>query len=528
MAFLIDYNYFNACANNITQDVATTIIMKDLIDLVHIVTKPKLRTVELIHDAHNSSSKLAEFYHNIASGQFQDDDDAASYLYQADKNAPVYQKLRKNLRDRLINSLFLIDLKQASYTDRQKAYYECCKEWAAVKILFGKNAHNAAIAMARKVLKLVRKFEFTELNVDICHTLRLFYGTIDGDFSKYQQYDEESSVAEQLWVLENRAERYYIDLSIGAVNSKATKTEYQAKARQYYKELVQYLLLYNSYQLHFCTFLIESGIYSSVNDYQGTIQVCDRAIQFFLQKEYKAAIPLQVFLYQKAICLVQLRDFEGAKKNAEECLKHLDEGTFNWFKTCELSFTLGMHEGNYDKSRELLALVLNHGYFDDLPENIQGFWKIAEAYLHYLVLVAKLGPATSSLAKKRKFRPSKFFNELRVFTTDKQGMNIHLIFLEILFFIANRQFEELIDRVEALDKYRIRYLQELDVRRCNYFLKMLLLIPKCAFNKALILQKTEPDYQALLALPIELANQTFEIEILPYEKIWADLMDFLS
>ena len=75
--------------------------MKDLIDLVQIVTRPKLRTIELIGDALNDKSRLSIFYDKIINGQFLDDAAAAQALYNTNKQSPVYKKLRKNLKDRI-------------------------------------------------------------------------------------------------------------------------------------------------------------------------------------------------------------------------------------------------------------------------------------------------------------------------------------------------------------------------------------------------------------------------------------------
>src|SRR5690606_25061490 len=136
----------------------------------------------------------------------------------------------------------------------------------AAKILFGKNARTAAAGLGRQLLKIARKYEFTELMVDICHTLRLYYGTIEGDYKKYQQYNEEFKLHEQLWLAENRAEEFYIDLSIGFINSKAAKAEFKNKASEYYGQIKEYLEQYDSYQLHLCGRLIEASIYTSVND----------------------------------------------------------------------------------------------------------------------------------------------------------------------------------------------------------------------------------------------------------------------
>jgi len=58
--------------------------MKDLIDLVQIVTKPKLRALELLSGTKKDASRLQEFYDLIASGQLKSDEEAAKTLYNED------------------------------------------------------------------------------------------------------------------------------------------------------------------------------------------------------------------------------------------------------------------------------------------------------------------------------------------------------------------------------------------------------------------------------------------------------------
>jgi hypothetical protein len=358
--------------------------------------------------------------------------------------------------------------------------------------------------------------------------LRLFHGTIEGDYKKYQQYNEDFKVYEQLWLQENRAEEYYIELSIGFINSKAAKTEFQKKAKAYHEAVREALEQYDSYQLHLCGRLIEASIHTSVNDYQGTLEVCRRAIDFFEKKDFTASVPLQIFHYQKFICHVQLRQFDEARQEAAECLKYLEEGKFNWFKVYELSFLLHTHDGGYTEARDLLNKIMAHPTFSTLPDNVQETWKISEAYLHFLELAGKLPPQSGKAAKTSSFRLSKFLNEMQVFSKDKQGMNIAIILIELLLGIANQSYDELIDRVEAIDKYRTRYMRDEETQRSNFFLKMLLQIPKNAFRRAAAETKAQDDFQALLALPIEMANQTFEIEIIPYEKLWKYTLELIE
>ena len=127
----------------------------------------------------------------------------------------------------------------------------------------------------------------------------------------------------------------------------------------------------------------------------------------------------------------------------------------------------------------------------------------------------------------RHFRLSRFLNEMEVFSKDKQGMNIAILIIEILLGIAQKKYDELIDRVEAMDKYRSRYLREEEVARANHFLRMLLQIPKNSFRREEAIAKACDDQRALEAIPIEMANQTFEIEIIPYEKLWEIALEIL-
>jgi len=499
--------------------------MKDLLELAQIVTPTKLRQVELLNASANGNgaSKIQQFYEMLQNGTLESDEEAAQQFYNAPKSASSYQKLRGTVKDRLINSLFLIDLKKASYTDRQTAYYACYQEWAGAKILYGKNARSAAVSVSHKLLKLARKFEFTELLVDILHTLRLYYGTIEGDVKKFAQYNEAFKQQQQRWVAENLAEELYIDLSIGFVNAKATDTDIQEKAVRHFAQIKHSLEKNDTYQLHLCGRLIEVSQFTSINDYAGALDVCNRAIAFFETKKYNANVPLQIFHYQKLICHLQLQQYELALNAARKCESFLEEGTFNWFKLQETYFLLRARVGEYLQADEVVQLVLGHPGFGGLPENVRESWIIAEGYTYFIQKAGLIPEKTDAIA----FRLSRFLNEMEVFSRDKKGMNITILILEFIIHIAERNYDYLIDRVEAVDKYRKRYLQSEETQRSAHFLKMLLLAPRCAFDVTALQKKAMEELHALQAIPIETANQSFEIEIIPYEELWETILDLL-
>jgi hypothetical protein len=506
--------------------------MQILKELVHIVNKNKVRSIEVIGgngkpgNAENKSM-VNEFYEAIIEDKFTNDDEAAQYFYESDSENPNYKKLKNRLKNRLINTVFFIDVKQPSYNQRQRAYYECYKDWAAAKILTGKQARLSSISLSHKILKQAKRYEFSELVLDIARSLRLHYGTIDGDRKRYEQFDQLFDEYEEVWIQENLAEKLYVELVTKYVNVKATQKELHNKAKEAYKRLEPALKKHSSYRLHFMSSLIKVLIYISVNDYKRTIQVCDEAIKFFKQKEYIARLPIQIFLHQQLICHTQLRQFTEGKEVAEECLAFIEEGTFNWFKHKELYFFLSMHSREYQKAYSIFVETTEHRRFQFLPSNIKEVWRIYEAYLQFLVMMKRVD-INESDENFSKFKPGKFFNETPIFSKDKRGMNIPILVIQVLFMISQRKYNDAVDRIEAVEKYCSRYLRKDDTFRSNCFIKMLLQIPISGFHKTAVVRKADKYRKQLETVSIDVANQASEIEILPYEDLWNFALECLD
>lgn len=494
--------------------------MQTLQELTYIVTKNKLSAIELLGvTPKQKPTKADAFYEAILANQFEDDNAAASHFYESDAKNPSYQKLKRGLKKRLINSLFFIDINKPSYTERQKAYYQCYKEWAAVKILLGKNARLSGIEIALNLIKRAKKFEFTELVMDIARILRLHYGTREGDLKRYEQYNELFKQYEQIWLEENRVEELYSELTIRFVNNKATKKALNKKALEYYAQVEPVMQKSDSYRIHLCGNLIRLMIYTTVNDYKNTIELCQEAIAFFEAKPYYASVPLQIWYYQIMVCCIQLRDYPLGQQAADKCLSMIEEGAFNWFKFKELNLMLAMHTKQYQKAYEIFGEVIHHGRFRFLPAAIKETWKIFSAYIHYLIYLNKINPAEGD-EYFNKFRLGRFLNEVPIFSKDKKGMNIPVLIIQILFMILQKKYDTAIDRIESIEKYCSRYLKKGDTYRSNCLIKLLLLIPQCSFHKTAVMRKSKKYLKKLQEVPLEVANQTHEIEIIPFEDLW--------
>ena len=493
--------------------------MQALQELAFIVNKHKLRNIELAANFSTNQTKMAEFYNGLLENKFRNDDEAAQFFYETNRRNSNYQKLKSNLRRRLINSLFFIDVKQPYYADRQRAYYESYREWAAAKILMGKNARKAGIALCHKILKEAKKYEFNDLVMDITRTLRLHYGYSQGNAKKFEYFHEMYQEYEKIYLEENKAEELYVKLIIKYVNNRAQKDEVHQKALEYYRELEPILARNQSYRAHLYGNLIRFAAFTSVNDYDATIKACHETIEAFRAKPYLAKVPLQICYFQLLVCYTQIKQFEKGKEAAELCLDQLEEGNFNWFAYHQNYFFLSMHTKNYAEAYRILSKVKRHKRYKFLPSNTQEVWKIFEAYMHYLISIGKLDLSEVD-PKPRKFSVNRFLNDTPIFSKDKRGLNIPILIAQILFLIHQKKYDMVIDRIDAIERYCTRYLRKDDTFRSNCFIKMLLQIPVSGFHKNGVQRRANRYYKELLANPLELSSQSHDIEIIPYEDLW--------
>ena len=104
-------------------------------------------------------------------------------------------------------------------------------------------------------------------------------------------------------------------------------------------------------------------------------------------------------------------------------------------------------------------------------------------------------------------------------------MNIPLVLLPVLYSLAQGGLDESVISIEALDKYRKRYLDNDVNQRSNSFVKMLIAYTKLPYEKAAAEKKIKKELAVLKTLDPQVVGQSFAIEIVPYEDLWGMLRE---
>jgi hypothetical protein len=501
--------------------------MQELIELIRAINVHKLKSSGLWAIILEPGSKMEQLFEGIHSGAIASDEAASQLLYETPKGGSKLNNLKERLKERLLGVLFLLDFQSPDQSDRQKMFFESNKKWSAGMVLLSKNAKLNGIGQLEEMLKHSMHFEFTDLTLNALSALRLHYGTVYGDQTKYKLYRDMYRQYQKVLLMENEAEDAYTHLVSHYVNSKATQLDISDKATEYYNQIAPYLKTSDSFRLHLCGRLIQVTISSSRNDYQQTAAVCEDAIAFFKAKPYESRLPLQAFYYQLVVCCIQLREFDKGRAIMEQYQSIFEEGSFNWFKLQELFFLLATYTRHYDQAWEVCDRCLGMLKKSGMPAHIAEMWKIYEAYVCYLAHIGKVANPRAKEAASR-FRMGKFNNTIPTFSKDKRGMNIPVLIIQILFSLVDQDYARSIDRIDAIKKYVGRYLKQDDMFRSSCLINLLLQIPEASFHREGVIRRSAKFVEALESKPVEVAYQTHEVEIIPYEDLWAMTLESLQ
>lgn len=501
--------------------------ISEISQLIAFLSPNKLKQIAFI-DYKNieESTKIDQLYKRLKEGE-KDEKKLMNLLFDQGKyQKSNYNRLKRQLEERLINTLFLIDANKNKYQEMRQAYYACYKNVAAVKILLGKNARNLAISLAEKTYKTAERFEFIDILLNLSKDLRNHYGSIIGDKRMFTFYNKKTQSYTDAFLAELKAEEYFAELALNFSISRVINLEHRKKIIAHSEELEQIINQYSSYRFKLCSYIVIAVRYEATNDYENSIKICDQALLFFkIRKHFASKAALYIFYFRKIASLILLKKLNKAEETTLLCLKLESPGLYNWYQTMGYRFIIFLHLESFSKAIEVYFEAIEHPNFSKQYPSVKEVWHINEAFVYYFHLQGAIKEAPNERIEK--FRINRFLNEVPSYSKDKQGLNISILILQVLFLLHQKQYGKIIDRTEALRTYTHRYLRRDETFRSNCFIKMLMQLPKANFHRAAVERKTKELREKLSSVGI-IQNQSAEVEIVPYEVLWEFVLESLD
>ncbi len=494
-------------------------------DLAQTLTKNKLKQIEVLGNTNQEDSRSQVFFDGLLDNRFQSEEDIAKYFFgQANAKDPNYRKLKNKTVRQMLNTVFFVDVNQPSFNERAKAYFACYRDFAAAFVLLLRGSGKAGTYLLEQVLEPSIKYEFIELITEIARHLRTHTARVHTDPKQHQYYVALHRQYEEKRRLEMLALDYYEELVDYYLVRRSPNEEVKRLATTYFEELMPLATKADTSRFYYSTYQIGIIKYFAANDCRSVLELIDEALPLLEARKNTNRSMLQSIAMQKLACLTQLRIFEeeAGEKVAEYCLSLAVNIDLSWFRILEAYFYYRSYQRNYNEALRIFEKATKHTQFAQLEGNFKDNWRLLGGYLHLLAALGQLDPKQVEKVVEP-YRYGRLVNEVETVNKDREGMNIPLLFLPILFSLAQGNYLEYGRSEEALEKYRQRHLDNAVNQRSAAFVNMLMALDKKAFDPVGAERRIKKGLETLQEEQPQVIGQYFAIEIVPYEDLWAML-----
>jgi len=504
--------------------------MEDLIALAEVVNKQKIKNIEIISEDSKLSPKSKLFYENLVNGNIKSDDDALNILYDQDIIDSKYRKLKSRLKNRLINTLFFIDVQKYGKSERDIIQTRALHMVASMKILKNRGKGKAAMNIAEEALKLTSKSELVDLSIIICQELSFHYGIFNYNKKKDELYsgllDEQQELL-KLELLSKKCFKFFAQ----QINNRKTNLKLEIPP-----DIEEGLIFFDSSLSEISNFAVNYNAYNALyfksylnRDYNQLESICKRAVKYFRNKKGFSRIGEFSFIQKLGIAYQALGKYKKAIESYNQAMgMNPTAGGVPWYNIRNHLFNTHFAIAQYQIAYNYLLEITRHSSFSKIFPTAREPWLVKEAYIHLLIKMGKVVEDESAENKLRPFRINRFLNEVPHFSKDKRGLNIAILIIHVLFLFINKKEFEIEDRLNALGQYSFRYLRNDETLRSNAFIKMLQKLPLANYHPIRIKRYVDKFHKRLLETPMNISEQSAEIEIIPYEHLWEIVIELLE
>ncbi|MCB0631294.1 MAG: hypothetical protein R2824_32645 [Saprospiraceae bacterium] len=500
--------------------------MKHLLEIVRVVTKKKVKKIEIFDDQvlRHKQSKFVEFYEAITAGKFKNDRDAAQFLYNCTPKDPRYRQLKSRFRRRLLNTVFFLDVNKPNNADYDRAYTNSHKEWAIVKILQSNKADDTAIQLARSILTTSRKFQFTDLIINCSRILR-GYAAQQGDARAYEEYDEYIQEFSGVLDAEVRSEELYQKVILYYSTPITEDNDLPEKINSFSEALASLSERFESPVIFYNLYLVWIMRYELSRSFDIVLEICDRAERQINDKPaYYQEDKLVLFYTKKMSAYLHLRDFRMGQSHAEQYLKKFPEGSEPWFTFMEYYFLLAMHSDNFIQALAIFNRALDNSAFKKLDGVFREKWFIYESYINYIVERRNFSQAKLPKPKRQYYHPKRFLEDQHEYSKGQRNFEVLCTILQLLFWLEKKNQVKIEERIDQLRMLATRKLDKEIYFRPIQFIKLLHTFRKADFQ-VIDPMRIEKHYQPLLERPFFYRGAIAELEVIPYERLWEMVLE---
>ena len=495
--------------------------MEDIRELLDVASPKKVAKLLKISQAKGKQSMISDLHALVCRGDL-DEEAIVVKLYgpEANSSHAAYRALKGRLRDLVTTAIMDEDVHSANYRTYDEAQVNGYRQLNLISLLLTRRAWQSVKYLAHLTLRRVQDYEILPINsrlTSILASLYLGVGFDDKRFTKYQELADHYARAE--WVL-NKVTSRYREMRRMIYTHKLLPNEIGAQVSDFVAECEEEVRRYPTVSaMQAMFYMMKVHSLTLLGNYLDAIHTANEAEIVLRNCKGAGNQSLSLMALTRVECSVKLKDFKEGYLQVKRAKAMIAENSINDLKLSEYAITLGLQTGHFDYAYEQLAQVDRTALRRLLKQQHVEYWFILEAYINILILSGKIDPEKMQ-GTLPEFKLSKFVNNVPSYSKDKQGMNIQILILQVLYFIINRQYSKVMDRTDALSRYGSRYLMNNENLRNNCFFKLLLTANKCEFHRAATLRKGNKTYQKMVSPEAKRLGRANSTEMIRYETLW--------
>lgn len=461
------------------------------------------------------SPRLNELFYLLKKEKLSEKE-AANRFVENKTDGKYFNKLKNKLKRVLINHCIIQPSSWAN-TKHKILCDTCHKDFSTYKILLASGRRNTAIELASKLLPKAKALELHLLVYSIALDLEYHNSAVIGSTSQTKKFTVLANEQLEIIKAERIIRRHYskTNLIYNTRNSfpPSIIEEFEKAAAQ-----VQGFLALNSDKLNRLIYNITIMSHYVSYDYPKVIFYCNKALKT-LQSDHPNFKSFQfAFLQKQVTAMIALSNFTEAKIIAQKASALVEPGKFNWHIILLQRIMVCFHANNYQEAYDLYKA---HQKYNCNYNLLTEYWNIIKGYMFFLIKIGRIKPYT-----EERFNLGKFLNELPIYSQDKSGTNINILIIQILIEMQRGQFGRIIDRIDALQTYTRKHTRKVETLRAYIFINMIVVMGKASFHRAATERKTQKLFEKLKNTPLRM-GQNIEVEILPFEKLWNNILELL-
>ncbi|GAB3528148.1 hypothetical protein GCM10027443_05680 [Pontibacter brevis] len=489
--------------------------MEELNRLIKIVTPNSVKNGLSIST--NSSSKEGKFVEGLYTSAFENDNQAASFLYNASANDVRYKMLKHRLKKKLYNHLLFLGYdKGASFGVEQKEQ-EVMRLLFQAKVLLRKMEYGLAQNLSNKAYRLCIEYDFTDLAVS---SLIISVNCL-AEESSLTSY---VSMYETLQLYKNKEKLTQESLELFQIAKLNLRKSVKSR-KAYLQNIPEVLNQLKSNWEQSGTFSAFNAYYKLyiwynelIGDFQGIINITTHTFELIKEEKINAKrFDKRYNYYILVYAYLRNKEYDLGLKSAAAYKSNFEPGSLNWFSYMENYFLLAFHAKHYELSKLIITEVYSNSFFAKIFSSAKERWTLYGEYLNLL------SSASNNQLPKSRF----LMSSLPEYSKDKQGFNVAILILQFVYFLQKEDSEALLYRIESLKKYILTHLKDAFSLRSKTFLRLLILTVTEDFNAEDCKKKGQKLYQKLIETPPP-GDAYAEIEIIPYEHLWEHILSILE